>query len=977
MLLALSLALALAGVSAQWEQCVKRDTRWLALGSSGNTAYLRCVNGSPRFQTTQKCLGSKLTIAKCFEGLNPATGTPIDSSRVTVQFGTGEYLYQNADGRVSCGPLEAFNNELSRAQWLLSETDALNHIIWECASLTPNNNQVPEGQRPPVPHYLQVQADGQSLRCAALDDETIDAGLLELDAHWSPSGGANDFYEQCDDPTANRKIQPMAGQATQLLQEGASILDTNFDDPIANYHMPSTYNSRVIYDLQTEECATRCLGFNWCKSFDFSPSTGTCRLNDGNRGDAALVANTGGEDFAFYEKQNPYRPQCANFHKGCADWSRLGYCSEARFTDWMGINCQQACGTCQGSARGDVSAEVVALQQNAQLVNNYLNKIMRVQIMTQSLIEQNVRTAGGSGISQVRGGPHGIFDYSEPAAANYGFMNCHNHANNIRTVGLAELKVVLNGVQFQTRHNDYRLRQPWDKNDPIWADIPSALSRDSKDTYGALIDIPYDKWTGVPPSVTAAGEATGQPVGHEDRVQAEIDEMRNYFQAYYNQDASTYDYRPYFQPLLVYLEGAWIIDQDALEEPFASDRHFIDAKTWAQLHDEQRFVLNSGKKPPSENLAMLPHTIRSMEGDSFDIPAFANWEYRIAVWPLDFSEINHDGTNNLPLDQLRLRDHVHTRLSNYVTNKEAEFTHRGAVFEFNYAKPNRAGATSDGFRNWRTSVGKFTDMTLLDYIMRQVPGKDGPGGVHNDTSQGEVSVDWWTDEDLNTNFYSRMYKTRALDAAGRSSRRRGFNDPFLFSAMTAHERVSGLLIDLCATSRNRANTPQCTLKEGSTNEYEPIYLRQRWTWAIPIELIYLNPLQVWNPYGFPMLTDAQASASSTLDGATPENALEGVSPRWYYFTPDRFFTAVESPDPADTSSSALYVKNPYDGSPVGTRGAGIWITLPAIAGIGPGGANGVIRQRFPVAPIHEQSNTVWKEAKAIQKILSDEIGFSY
>ena len=49
------------------------------------------------------------------------------------------------------------------------------------------------------------------------------------------------------------------------------------------------------------------------------------------------------------------------------------------------------------------------------------------------------------------------------------FVNCnagingqaaiHNHANNIRTIGMGELVVVMNGVTFSTRHNDYRLNQ--------------------------------------------------------------------------------------------------------------------------------------------------------------------------------------------------------------------------------------------------------------------------------------------------------------------------------------------------------------------------------------------------------------------------------------------------------------------------------------------------------------------------------------
>lgn len=47
---------------------------------------------------------------------------------------------------------------------------------------------------------------------------------------------------------------------------------------------------------------------------------------------------------------------------------------------------------------------------------------------------------------------------------------------------MGELLAVLNGVEFRTRHNDYKMRMP---------------SRTSKD-YGATEDIPYPA---VPPQV--------------------------------------------------------------------------------------------------------------------------------------------------------------------------------------------------------------------------------------------------------------------------------------------------------------------------------------------------------------------------------------------------------------------------------------------------------------------------------------------
>jgi hypothetical protein len=43
--------------------------------------------------------------------------------------------------------------------------------------------------------------------------------------------------------------------------------------------------------------------------------------------------------------------------------------------------------------------------------------------------------------------------YHEASYTNVGFANFHNHANTKYTVGMGEVAVVLNGVEFWTRHN--------------------------------------------------------------------------------------------------------------------------------------------------------------------------------------------------------------------------------------------------------------------------------------------------------------------------------------------------------------------------------------------------------------------------------------------------------------------------------------------------------------------------------------------
>ena len=174
-------------------------------------------------------------------------------------------------------------------------------------------------------------------------------------------------------------------------------------------------------------------------------------------------------------------------------------------------------------------------------------------------------------------------------------MAIHDHANNIRTVGMGESVAVLNGVEFRTRHNDFRLNQP----------------STSSSTYGDFEPIPFPD---VPPSVSA--QATPDD---------EIVEMRKYFEAWAKQDTKIRDYVPYFTPILCYLEGAWTDPTTAVFD-FESDRHFLDAKSWYDLEEKIRFNAFSGAKDNKENQAYLPTTIVDVDGTS---PTLAQWNYRI------------------------------------------------------------------------------------------------------------------------------------------------------------------------------------------------------------------------------------------------------------------------------------------------------------------------------------------------------------
>ena len=172
-------------------------------------------------------------------------------------------------------------------------------------------------------------------------------------------------------------------------------------------------------------------------------------------------------------------------------------------------------------------------------------------------IEERARSEGASGVKQSRLTRKGSRPYHSTSYTGDSIVAAHEHSNNNRVSGLGEFIAVLNGVEFRTRHNDYRLVMP----------------HRTDGGYEAVEDIPYPE---VPPAVTALPDAEDQIV-----------EMREWFKAWRDQDYSVRDYRPYFKPVLCYLEGAWTLPEGtAIDESFESDRHHIDATTWFDLQEK-------------------------------------------------------------------------------------------------------------------------------------------------------------------------------------------------------------------------------------------------------------------------------------------------------------------------------------------------------------------------------------------------------
>jgi len=581
----------------------------------------------------------------------------------------------------------------------------------------------------------------------------------------------------------------------------------------------------------------------------------------------------------------------------------------------------------------------VADSDTIQQMESVIAALAENSIMLQTALEQRVRSQGSSGLTRVRGYDAGLKAYHDASYSRNAIANIHNHANNINTIGMGELMAVLNGVEFQTRHNDYQLLMP----------------HKTSTEYHATEPIPFPD---VPPEVLA-----------KHTVDEQVKEMQAWFKAWKDQDWSHRDYRKYFKPVITYLEGTWITDLNNFSEPFDSDRHKIEADSWRELHEKFRYLLNSGRKNNLENLAFLPSSIRSMGPDG-RLPVLANWEYRVVCHPL---------RDDLPLQRLRVAQDLHVQLWQKPTTKDELHHTRRARYEVNPAVGNRGEipypTLDDHGQQSKISWNEGLDSWgYLDYLMEQIPGKDNYAGSLEEALTDTVTMHHErTDEVLNAAYYSRFYNVLQYDAMGLRRRRRSYSDQFMWAARTTQSKVSGL-----GFSDPQLVDPQCT----QNCARKPFYRSTRWSYAIPLEIVWLTPLSKWNPFEIihkvnsddniqvpDRVVQPKSEASVTAGNrngfcTSSANAYNGTSSKYFFRTPASFFAEYyEKQDPADTSGSETCVLDRY-GNPQRTRASGHWIAFPEI-----GGGVGSLRQRYPIMPIHEMGNTIWKELKALEEII--------
>ncbi|KAK7094522.1 uncharacterized protein [Littorina saxatilis] len=551
--------------------------------------------------------------------------------------------------------------------------------------------------------------------------------------------------------------------------------------------------------------------------------------------------------------------------------------------------------------RGDVTSAITseaASEERIERLERVMSQLTRQVMLQQLYTEETARSGGDSGIKQVRMARDGSKPYYTATHTSNAVASIHDHSDHERTCGMGEVVAVLNGLEFRTRHNDYKLKMP---------------SRSSGD-YHATQDIPFPD---VPPAVL-----------QRTSVDDQITELREWFKAWRDGDTSVRDYRKYFKPNLCYLEGAWTTDV-TLDEPFDSDRHQLEADSWFELQEQIRFTSYTGDKNSNENFAYLPTSVMNITEDG--MPTFAQWNYRILCHPvsgdLPFSHLK-------PVDNLAARIVGDDSFDQYVASRAARFS------------VNPTGK-DEQFRWYR-----------LDQLMNQIPGKDNYQGKLNDTGLGQIKLDVFNGQPLNAGFYHRWYKVAGRDAMGEKVASRGFADRNLWVAETTQPRVAPVSVANCK-NRWQRRRGQCDT------------VVKRVSYAIPLEIVYLTPLHTWNPFKLPYRGEHSSTLGKTVKadgrngGMTPEKAYNGTNSKAYYLTPSQFFSGGEvGRDKADTTRNSVGVLD-KSGRVRAVKSSGVRIFLPEIAGVG------MLRTRYPIMPMHDEGDPVWKELEALRDVVMD------
>lgn len=549
-----------------------------------------------------------------------------------------------------------------------------------------------------------------------------------------------------------------------------------------------------------------------------------------------------------------------------------------------------------------LSIQTISTNKEIERLEKEIGKLSRQVMLQQLFIEEKTRSEGDSGLKQTRILNDGSKPYHFPTTrSKRGVAAIHDHGHMKRTIGVGEFVAVLNGVEFRTRHNDPELR------------MPSTTSSNFLETE----EIPFPE---VPPEVTK-----------KETVAEQVQEMREWFRAFKDQNHKERDYRKYFKPVLCYLEGMWVYDNNTdILEPFLSDRHKLDASTFEDLEDKIMFTSYGGRKDGMENFGWLPKTIVYTENGKS--PSYAQWIYRIVCHPL-----KHD----LPLNRLRMIDDLSSRMM-FLRSEEEEMKTRRARFKLNQRDR----------QEWKERFDQSPG--FIDSLMSEIPGLDNYGGNLTDEALNLPAFCPGKEQKiLNTAYYHRFYEEVRPDYMRLSLRKRAFSDSNLFMSMTSQQQVAGKSLNYC--------TKEDSLQKKACKSYH-----QRWSYAVPFEIIYLNPLTNWNPYNITYKghykNDPEAKFVTENGKRTGGNdihtAYNGTN-SWYFFQiPQSFYSGNEN----KKGNGGIGVLD-ENGKLRYTRASGIRVFIPEIRGIG------IIRQRYPIMPLYSEGNTAYKEMESLKDIV--------
>ncbi|KAK3766328.1 hypothetical protein RRG08_044518 [Elysia crispata] len=318
-------------------------------------------------------------------------------------------------------------------------------------------------------------------------------------------------------------------------------------------------------------------------------------------------------------------------------------------------------------------------------------------------------------------------------------------------------------------------------------------------------------------------------------VEEQIQAMREWFKAWITDSTSPRDYREYFKPMLCYMEGAWTSTSDG--------------ELWFDLQEKIRYTAYHGSKDNGENLAYLPITIISIN-ETTGVPVFAQFNYRIMCHPIE---------QEVKLKYFRPAKDLHARFAAKKSLDEYQ--------ELRAARFRLSEFDNERFHRWTN---------ILDRIMSEIPGKDNYGGSLTDNTFGLSTADVYTGDTLNSAYYHRWYLMQENGAMGSNIGHRGFNDRNLYVAENTRPQVAGVDYNYCSNPRN---DDTCVLQS------------KKVSYAFPLEVVWLTPLNKWNPYNLVHRGRAGTDEADVVTdggrngGFTASRAFSGIHSKTYYMTP--------------------------------------------------------------------------------------------